>query len=89
MNSTALTRVLADDFQTHGIRVIAIAPGLLRTPLIGVFPPLVELAIANERVIAPNRIGHPNEYAHLVEMCVYNTAINGVAIELAGGLDLN
>lgn len=86
---TAMTRALADEFRPHGIRVIALAPGLIRTPLVGELPPLVELSLGNERVIAPNRLGHANEYAHLVEMCVSNRAINGVSIELAGGLDLN
>lgn len=80
---------MADDFLAQGIRVIAISPGLFRTPLVGDLPPLTEFGIVQERVIAPNRLGHPNEYAHLVEACVCNPSLNGVSIELSGGVDLN
>lgn len=84
-----MTKTMADDFLAQGIRVVTISPGLFRTPLFGELPPLIELAITNERVIAPNRLGHPNEYAHLVETCVRIPSLNGISIELAGGVDLN
>lgn len=84
-----MTKPMADDFLLYGIRVVTILPGLMNTPLVGQIPPIIQEDISNERIIGPNRFGHPNEYAHLVEACICNPAINGVTLELAGGLDLN
>lgn len=84
-----MTKPMADDFLAHGIRVVTLVPGLFSTPLPGVIPPLIQTDLVNERIIRPNRFGHPNEFAHLVETCVCNPSINGVTLEIAGGLDLN
>ena len=37
-------------------------------------------------VVFPNKLGHPDEYAHLAQFIVENPYINGEVIRLDGGL---
>lgn len=83
-----MTRPLAKDFGTQGIRVVTIAPGLIKTPVIDYFPKDTEDAISQECIIAPNRFGEPDEFAHLVQSIVVNPYINGTTIELSAGLNI-
>lgn len=81
----SLTRPLASEFAGYGIRVVTIAPGLIRTPLCDHFPAEVEENI-NEILLGPHRFGHPDEYAHLVQTIISNPYINATTIDLSAGL---
>lgn len=85
----SLTRPLAVDFGENGIRVVSIAPGLIRTKLTDHWPRETEECIAEECIIAPNRLGTPDEFAHLVQTIVANPYINATTIELSAGLNLS
>lgn len=84
----SLTGALASEFAAHGIRVVTIAPGLIRTPLCDHFPDKVEESIS-QIVLGPLRFGHPDEYAYLVQTIFTNPYINATTIDLSAGLTIN
>ncbi|MDE4084742.1 SDR family NAD(P)-dependent oxidoreductase [Planococcus maritimus] len=81
----SMTLPIAREFARDGIRVMAIAPGLMKTPM---FDGLPEAAVASlsATVPFPARLGHPAEYAELVESIVENPLLNGEVIRLDGAL---
>lgn len=81
----SMTLPVAREFARDGIRVMAIAPGLMKTPM---FDGLPESAIASlsATVPFPARLGHPAEYAKLVESIVENPLLNGEVIRLDGAI---
>lgn len=85
----SMTRPLAADFSDQGIRVVSIAPGFIKTPLVDYIPTDAIDEIANECIMAPKRLGDPDEFAHLVETIIKNPYINGTTIQLSGGLKLS
>lgn len=85
----SMMKPLAVDLREAGIRVVSIAPGLIKTELCDHYPKETEETIANECIIAPNRLGHPDEFAHTVQTIVTNPFINATTIKLTAGLDLN
>lgn len=79
-----MTLPMARDLGRYGIRVLNIAPSLFKTPL-------VEMAgqeMFNEaaKMVPLNRVGECDEFAHLVVKCAENSYLNGVSIDLNGGL---
>lgn len=82
----SMTRPLAADFSNQGIRVVAIAPGFIKTPLVDYIPNDTVDEISNECILAPKRFGDPDEFAHLVQTIITNPYINGTTIQLSGGL---
>lgn len=84
-----MTVPLAQELRQAGIRVVTIAPGMLETPYADTMLVDVRNTIVRNCVIAPNRLGYPVEYSHLVASCIQNTSINGSVIELDAGLDVN
>ncbi|CAG7835250.1 unnamed protein product [Allacma fusca] len=80
-----MTLPLARDLSQQGIRVIAIAPGLIDTPLLQALPEKVRNYLS-QTVPCPNRLGKPEEYAMLVESIVSNPLLNGEVIRLDGAL---
>lgn len=80
-----MTLPLARDLASQGIRVCTIAPGLFDTPLLGSLPEKVRTFLAST-IPYPSRLGHPDEYAHLVECIVQNPLLNGEVIRLDGAL---
>ncbi|UGQ11983.1 SDR family NAD(P)-dependent oxidoreductase [Yinghuangia sp. ASG 101] len=81
-----MTLPLARDLGPHGIRVCAIAPGIIATPIL---PPGHEIyELLRKDVVFPNRLGHPEEYARLVESIVTNPYLNGENIRLDGAMRL-
>lgn len=83
-----MTRPLAYDLNEVGIRVVTIAPGVLRTPLTNFIPRDVEQIMSIDCMIAPNRFGKAEEYAHIVQSCVVNASLNATTIELAAGFNI-
>lgn len=81
----ALTMPAAREFAQFGIRVLAIAPGLFLTPLLGELPEDVQQSLGDS-IPFPKRLGRPEEYAQLVESLVTNPYLNGEVIRLDGAL---
>src|SRR5204863_5546044 len=61
----ALTLPLARELARHGIRVVAIAPGVFDTPMVAALPEKVRTALEQQTVFPP-RLGQAEEFANLV-----------------------
>jgi 3-hydroxyacyl-CoA dehydrogenase/3-hydroxy-2-methylbutyryl-CoA dehydrogenase len=77
----ALTRPLALDLAPHGIRVVAIAPGVMDTPMIGGLSPEAREALVGHHVF-PRRPGRGSEFAALVRFAMETTMLNGEVVRL-------
>ena len=75
------------EFAQFGIRVMAIAPGLFRTPMREGLPEEVAAQIA-ATIPFPSRLGEADEYALTVEQIVSNPYLNGTTIRLDGAVRL-
>lgn len=80
-----MTLPLAREFSRFGIRVVTIAPGLFKTPLLMTLPENV-LDALGKMVPFPARLGKPHEFALLVESTISNTMLNGTTIRLDGAI---
>lgn len=81
----AMTLPLARDLAQSLIRVVAIAPGIFKTPLLSTLPEPVQAALA-EQIPHPKRLGKASEFAALVEHIVANPMLNGEVIRLDGAI---
>ena len=81
----ALTLPAARDLARHGIRVVAVAPGIFETPMLAAMPEAVRESLG-QGVPFPPRLGRPEEYAALVLHILGNTMLNGETIRLDGAL---
>ncbi len=81
----ALTMPAARELSQFGIRVMTIAPGIFRTPLLGKLPDEIQKSLG-ESVLFPKRLGEPAEFAAMVEHIIANGYLNGEVIRLDGGL---
>ncbi|XP_053623611.1 3-hydroxyacyl-CoA dehydrogenase type-2 [Plodia interpunctella] len=80
-----MTLPVARDLAKQGIRVVTIAPGLFRTPMMASLPePAIKQLEAS--VPFPSRLGHPHEFALLVQSVIQNPMLNGETIRLDGSL---
>jgi NAD(P)-dependent dehydrogenase (short-subunit alcohol dehydrogenase family) len=80
-----MTLPAARDLSQSGIRVMTIAPGLFDTPLLAALPQEAREALGRS-VPFPQRLGRPDEYAHLAAHIVENAMLNGEVIRLDGAL---
>jgi NAD(P)-dependent dehydrogenase (short-subunit alcohol dehydrogenase family) len=80
-----MTLPMARDFAPLGIRVCAIAPGTMGTPLMLSAPDELRAKL-EENIVFPKRMGRPEEFALLVESIVTNPYLNGENIRLDGAL---
>ena len=80
-----MTLPIARDLARDGVRVNTVLPGLFKTPL---FEGLPEAAVAalSASVPFPARLGHPREYAMLVEHICTNPVLNAECIRLDGAI---
>lgn len=81
----SMTLPLARDLASSGIRVMTIAPGLFMTPMMEGLPENVKTDLASN-VPLLKRLGHPDEYAKLVESILTNNMLNGEVIRLDSAL---
>jgi NAD(P)-dependent dehydrogenase (short-subunit alcohol dehydrogenase family) len=81
----SMTLPIAREFARYGIRVMTIAPGLFRTPLLESLPQEAQDSLGKQ-VPFPSRLGEPDEYAQLVESIVTNPMLNGETIRLDGAI---
>ncbi len=78
-----LSKVAAIELGALGIRVLAIAPGVFDTPIMGPKPSPVR-TLFSKACSFPQREGVPTEFAHLVHHLVENTYFNGTTVEIDG-----
>jgi NAD(P)-dependent dehydrogenase (short-subunit alcohol dehydrogenase family) len=81
----ALTMPAAREFAQFGIRVLAIAPGIFRTPMLLSLPQQAQDSLGAS-VPFPKRLGEPDEFAELVLHMVRNRYLNGEVVRLDGAL---
>lgn len=81
----AMTLPAAREFTKIGIRVLTIAPGLFKTPLMDELPEEVQQGLASS-IPFPSRLGTPEDFAHLAQSLIENPYINGEVIRLDGAL---
>lgn len=80
-----MTLPMARDLASMGVRVMAIAPGIFKTPMLAGLPDEVQASLAAD-VPNPARLGDPNEYARLAAFIVEMGYLNGEVIRLDGAL---
>ena len=80
-----MTLPMARDLAPLGIRVCAIAPGTMGTPLLLGAPESITAPLV-ESIIFPKRMGKPDEFALLVESIAINPYLNGENIRLDAAL---
>jgi NAD(P)-dependent dehydrogenase (short-subunit alcohol dehydrogenase family) len=80
-----LTLPVARDLAGHLIRVMTIAPGLFETPMLAGLPEDAKASLGAQ-VPHPSRLGHPAEYAALVQHIAENPMLNGEVIRLDGAI---
>jgi 3-hydroxyacyl-CoA dehydrogenase / 3-hydroxy-2-methylbutyryl-CoA dehydrogenase len=81
---TAMTLPLARDLAPWGIRVVAVAPGIMDTPMIAAVPEEVRVRLRDVHVF-PRRFGRPEEFAALVAHILENRFLNGEVIRFDAG----
>ncbi|MBI1418302.1 MAG: SDR family oxidoreductase [Limimaricola sp.] len=82
---TGLVLPMARDLARQGIRVMAIAPGIFRTPMLEGLGQEVMEGLARD-VVFPARLGEPAEFAALARFIVECDYLNGTTIRLDGAL---
>jgi len=80
----AMTVTWARELGRHGIRVGAIAPGVVRTAMTDAMKP--EMRERLEKMKPVGRLGEPNEIAHTVKYIFENEFFTGRVVEIDGGL---
>ncbi len=80
-----LSLPMARDLSREGIRVMAIAPGIILTPMLTGLPQEVQDGLAQD-VTCPKRLGRPEEYASLARFIVECDYLNGEVIRIDGAL---
>ncbi len=81
----ALALPAARELARYGIRVVAIAPGLVATPMLLGMPQTVQDSLL-ETTVFPRRMARPEEYASLVLHIAANEMINGETIRMDGAV---
>jgi 3-hydroxyacyl-CoA dehydrogenase/3-hydroxy-2-methylbutyryl-CoA dehydrogenase len=76
-----MTLPIARDLASVGIRVNTVAPGIMDTPLLAGAPQELRDSLAKLHVF-PQRLGTPEDFAHLVTSIVENPMLNGEVIRL-------
>lgn len=81
----AMTLPLARELARSLVRVVTIAPGSFKTPMMAGLPQEVQDSLG-QQVPHPSRLGRPAEFANLVAHIVENAMLNGETIRLDGAL---
>lgn len=82
-----LTLPAARELARHGIRVVAIAPGVFETPMLRGLPQPAQESL-EQATPFPSRLGTPDEYANFVMCILGNKMLNGEVVRLDGALRL-
>jgi len=84
----AMTLPAAREFAKFGIRVNAVAPGIMATPMMAAMPEKVQAQLAAS-VPFPARLGEPAEFAELIRHIIENDYLNATVIRLDGALRMS
>ena len=84
----AMTLPVARELAKFGIRVVAVAPGLLETPMLSNLPDAAKSALENSTVF-PKRLGKPKEFADFIIHIIENPLLNGSLLRLDGAVRLS
>lgn len=79
----SMTCTLAQELAPFKIRCVAIAPGLVDTPMAAQIPEDYRKQMLSH--VAAGRMGRPEEIAHGIVFCIENDFFNGRVLELDGG----
>jgi NAD(P)-dependent dehydrogenase (short-subunit alcohol dehydrogenase family) len=82
-----LTLPAARDLARSGVRVLAIAPGLVATPMMLNLPPDLQKALGDS-VPFPQRLADAREFSRLAQHMIENVMLNGEVVRLDGALRL-
>ena len=82
-----MTLPIARELARHGVRVMAIAPGIFWTPMVDGMPEHIQEALGAS-IPFPSRLGKPEEFAELAAHIVENGYFNGETIRLDGAVRL-
>ena len=80
-----MTLPIARDLASVAIRVVTIAPGLFKTPMLASLPEQAQQSLGAQ-VPHPSRLGNPDEYGALAVHIVENPMLNGEVIRLDGAI---
>ena len=80
----ALTVVWARELARHGIRVNAIAPGMVRTEMVASMKPDILEKMAS--MIPAGRLCEPEEIAHATVFLLENDYMDGRVLEIDGAM---
>jgi NAD(P)-dependent dehydrogenase (short-subunit alcohol dehydrogenase family) len=82
-----MTLPVARDLAAIGVRLNAVAPGLIDTPIYGQGEESEKFkAKLEEGVLFPHRLGDPSELASMVVECLSNSYMNAEVIRVDGGI---
>jgi NAD(P)-dependent dehydrogenase (short-subunit alcohol dehydrogenase family) len=81
----SMTLPAARELARHGIRVVAVAPGVFETPMMAAMPDAVRDGLT-ALVPFPKRLGDPADFGALVLHIVDNGYLNGAIIRLDAAL---
>lgn len=81
----SMTLPAARELGRHGIRVVAIAPGVFDTPMMQSLPESARQQLA-DHVPFPPQLSDPQDFAALALHILENPTLNGTVIRLDGGL---
>lgn len=81
----AMTLPIARDLSKLLIRVVTIAPGIMRTPMMAGMPDDVRASLESQ-IPNPSRLGDPAEFAAVARHVVANPYLNGETIRLDGAI---
>jgi NAD(P)-dependent dehydrogenase (short-subunit alcohol dehydrogenase family) len=80
-----LTLPSAREFASSGVRVVCIAPGIFKTPMMAGLPEETQKTLGAS-VPFPSRLGDATEYAKLALHIIDNPYLNGEVIRIDGAL---
>ena len=80
-----MTLPIARELARFGIRVMTIAPGIFKTPMVASLAQDVQDSLG-KMVPFPPRLGRPQEFAGLVRAIIENPMLNGDTIRLDGAI---
>jgi len=80
-----MTLPIARELARVGIRVVAVAPGIFDTAMVGSFDDGLKATLAAQ-IPFPARLGRADEFAALVRHIVENRMLNGETIRLDGAI---
>jgi 3-hydroxyacyl-CoA dehydrogenase/3-hydroxy-2-methylbutyryl-CoA dehydrogenase len=83
-----LTLPVARDLARHGVRVVAIAPGLFDTSMTSGLSDKVRAGL-ERMILHPQRLGRPEEFAALVQHVIENPYFNATTVHLDAGVRMS